>query len=683
MTKLATLPGDDVRQIMWRYADRYELQMVVQSARGVARGHVARMVADGVRNSHEWTERKQSLLDVFDASGLTALYMDTSQGGYIDGPKNFALSLTTFELSWVDAGAATCGLANNLALAPIHEKGTPEQRQRYMSLSCPSPDHPTWRGAFALTEPLPFVGVDTGMLGSKVRVAEWKDGEEPVLQVDKRGRFITNMDFANFVTAAVVSDDPRIKGSCMIILEEDDPGVFDRGAPTLKMVHQLSSTRDPVLSLKVPASRIIGGYSIVDGVIVPKYSHAEIIGAVFHRTRIPVGIMSSAKLLSAVEPVIRYHRGRFRGGEAVPGTPRFDQGLQMKEDAVQRLADIWAAGEAGASLGFDAARKADNFDPIERAKEALFHEQGLTGPRAQMSALKKIEPQVLEYLQLAFTPEASRDAARFEELGNDVFVQCVVLDAETNVLIPACKLWNTGHGATMMREAVALVGGYGVTEDCPGFLFQKWTDCQLEATYEGPEVVQRRHLVATMTNPLFLELMAYWIDDLDKLAAAWPACGSRALAQAMRLWLWTLEHLQANKDDDGKKLFNSNRHGVTFPMADALAWLVAARCFIADVVELKQKGPENPVVAEGLEGLLSFYADLTRIHSARTAGEVARITGELVYGYTRTSNSQAADMFELLRLQLDTALVGARLARDRAGEALAGVMIPEALDYPM
>ena len=133
MSKLATLPGDDIRQIMWRYTDRYELQMVVQSARGVARGHVARMVADGVRNTHEWTERKNTLLDAFDASGLTALYMDTEQGGYIDGPKNFALCLTTFELSWVDAGAATCGLATNLALAPIHEKGTLEQRNHYMA----------------------------------------------------------------------------------------------------------------------------------------------------------------------------------------------------------------------------------------------------------------------------------------------------------------------------------------------------------------------------------------------------------------------------------------------------------------------------------------------------------------------------------------------------------------------
>ena len=91
------------------------------------------------------------------------------------------------------------------------------------------------------------MGVETGMLGGKVRVAEWNEGEEPILQVEKRGRFITNMGFANFVTAAVDSDDPRIKGTCMVILEETDPGTFDRGTPTRKLVHQLSSTRDPDL----------------------------------------------------------------------------------------------------------------------------------------------------------------------------------------------------------------------------------------------------------------------------------------------------------------------------------------------------------------------------------------------------------------------------------------------------
>ena len=57
--------------------------------------------------------------------------------------------------------------------------------------------------AFCLTEPIPYVGVDTGMLNGKIRIVEWKPGEEPILQVEKRGRFITNIDFANFVTAAV------------------------------------------------------------------------------------------------------------------------------------------------------------------------------------------------------------------------------------------------------------------------------------------------------------------------------------------------------------------------------------------------------------------------------------------------------------------------------------------------
>jgi len=108
-----------------------------------------------------------------------------------------------------------------------------------------------------------------------MRVAEWKEGEEPWLQVDKRGRFITNIAFANFVTAAVASDDPRIKGSCMVILEDTDEGTFDHGTPTKKLVHQLSSTGDPIFNLKVPASRIVGGYTIKDGVIVPTTTTAK------------------------------------------------------------------------------------------------------------------------------------------------------------------------------------------------------------------------------------------------------------------------------------------------------------------------------------------------------------------------------------------------------------------------
>src|ERR1039458_1446147 len=197
---LNTLPGDDVRQLMWRFANRYELHMLVQAARNVARGPVARLVANGGRNSHEWTPDKAALLPHFDESGITAAFLDPEQGGFIAGPKNLVLALIAFELAWVDAGAATCSLAGNLGLAPIHERGTPEQQAEYIAAAAPlkpGEHRKQVRAAFALTEPLPFVGVETGMLAGKVRVTEWKGGSEPRLPVDTRGRFITNMGFAN------------------------------------------------------------------------------------------------------------------------------------------------------------------------------------------------------------------------------------------------------------------------------------------------------------------------------------------------------------------------------------------------------------------------------------------------------------------------------------------------------
>jgi alkylation response protein AidB-like acyl-CoA dehydrogenase len=682
---LKTLPGDDVRQIMWRYADRFDLAMLVQSVRPVARGPVARLVAQGGRNFHEWTPEKNSLLAVYDEAGITASFLDPAQGGFIEGPKNLALALVALELAWVDGGAATCSLAGNLGLAPIHECGTPEQRDHYMSRCAPAKpgeNRKIERAAFALTEPLPFVGVETSMLSGKVHVAEWKDGDEPMLQVDKRGRFITNMGFANIVTAAVESTDKRIKGSCMIILEETDPGVFDRGVATKKLVHQLSSTCDPVFSLHVPASRIIGGYTVKDGVIIPNRDHSDIIETVFRRTRVTVSLMTSAKLLSSVEPIIRYQRTRFRGGDVTDtSSPRYALGLQQKQDALHRLVDVWATGEAGASLGFAAARMFDELDPLEKAKDALFVKENITSARAQLKALAKSSKDALEYLALLAAPEDKRDATRFAVLQQDPMVAFLLLDAQANVFCPACKLWNTGYGATMMREAVSLMGGYGVTEDCPGFLGNKWMDAQLEATYEGPESVQRRQLTVTMCSDVFLALFKQWIADLHRIASEKPATGAGTLASSMEMWLWTLNHLQNSTDANGARLYHGTRQGVTFPMADTLCWLIASRSFLLDMLELELKGPANPALAEGLEGLIAFMTDLCHVHCARAAGETGRVCAELVYGYNGPQ-SNGLEPFARMRASLDGCLTGSRLAKDRAAEALTQVMIPEALDYP-
>jgi alkylation response protein AidB-like acyl-CoA dehydrogenase len=566
------------------------------------------------------------------------------------------------------------------------------------------------------------------MLNGKVRVAEWKDGKEPWLQVDKRGRFITNIAFANFVTAAVNSDDPQIKGSCVVILEETDEGTFDHGTPTKKLVHQLSSTGDPIFNLKVPASRIVGGYTVKEGVIIPNYNHSEIIEAVFRRTRVTVGLMTAAKLLSAVEPVIRYQRERFRGAEGTkPGTVRFEQGIQQREDALHRLVEVWATGEAAASLGFATARLFDLLDPIEKQKTAILLKQGIQGGRSELKALRESEQRAIELLALK---AQDSNTPRRVELEADPLVDFVLKDAEANVLCPATKLWNTGHGANLMREAVSLMGGYGITEDCPGFLACKWMDAQLEATYEGPEAVQRRQLTVTMTSEVFLAQFRAWTVEMRKIASTRPGTGACTLASAMQMWQWTLNHLQKATDPSGNKLYHGQRQGVTFPLADALCWLLASRCQILDVLELEARGADDPVASEGLPGTVQFLSDLCHTQAAQAAGEVSRICAELVFGYNQHPSwdeqehrscflaseleeyeetmpgitAMAVDVLavdgshpqkagpcagcagssEFLRLQnkLTTCLSGSRLAKDRAAETVSKVMIPEALDYP-
>ena len=150
-----------------------------------------------------------------------------------------------------------------------------------------------------------------------------------------------------------------------------------------------------------------------DGVIVPNYDHSEVIEAVFKRTRVTVAVMTAAKLLSAVEPVIRYQRGRFRGAEqATPGTLRYELGLQQREDVLHRLVGVWAMGESAASLGFAAARCFDVLDPLEKEKTKILAEKGINGGKSELKFFRGIAKDALEFLQLCRNPEAARNNPR-------------------------------------------------------------------------------------------------------------------------------------------------------------------------------------------------------------------------------------------------------------------------------
>ena len=382
----------------------------------------------------------------------------------------------------------------------------------------------------------------------------------------------------------------------------------------------------------MPASRIIGGYTVKDGVIVPTLQPQR-----NHRSGVPPHPRDGGSD-DGGQAAVRGRAGHPlparpfpRRRASTPGSPRYELGLQRKEDALHRLVDIWATGEAGASLGFAAARLFDELDPLERQKDAIFAAQGIEGGRGAVRVPCESRKGRARIPQAEPRPEDQRDGTRYEALQATPLVRYVVLDALANVLCPACKLWNTGHGANMMREAVSLMGGYGITEDCPGFLGQKWMDAQLEATYEGPEAVQRRQLSVTMTNELFLAQFEQWIER-------WPGSPQTGRAPGPAPWhghatlAMDLPAPPERHRRGGRKLYHSNRQGVTFPLADALCWLLAAGQLILDVLELEAKGPPTPRWRKVCR-VCSLLHRSGHVQSARAAGEVGRICAELVFGY--------------------------------------------------
>jgi len=85
--------------------------------------------------------------------------------------------------------------------------------------------------------------------------------------------------------------------------------------------------------------------------------------------------------------------------------------------------------------------------------------------------------------------------------------------------------------------------------------------------------------------------------------------GARCVVAAMELWLWTLRYLLEAKD--------AQSAGISFPMAEALSWLLASRYQSFDVLDLEKKGQDNAALVEVLPGFVSFLSDLCHVQAAR------------------------------------------------------------------
>ena len=569
---------DEVHWTMWRVADHSEALAVLKSARRVAREVIAPQLASA-RSGSGWTAEKHRILASLNANGLTSILSSASLG--LATP----LALATWELAWVDGGAATLILSGSLAQMPIHDFGTEQQRDRYLG----SADRR--HAALCLTEPIPGAGADATTLTGSYCVAEWLPGSEPLLEIRKRGRFTSHMDFADFVVAAVQASGDRVRGSCLVILEPEDPGEFDRGSHVRKLGHQVASTTNPIFGLRVPASRIVGGYTIDHGVVVPNFDHRQLLEPALRRTRSIMSLMTASKLLSTVEPLIN---------------PSCLAATEM--ELGQPVVDLWAAGEAAASLGFSAARISDELD-----KSA-----------------------------------APTDTRRMEAA----------------VLASAAKLFSTSQ-IPLLQKCAAAAGPYWLMESGAG----KLIDAQIESLYLGPEAIQRRLISAAMIDSKFLKNFEAWIEELEQHAQRLPGTGVRSLVAAMRLWCWTLDQLRQQTDSSGARLFCDARQGVTFPMADALCGLLAARSLTLDLLMLEKSDRNSAMPA-----IVSLFLDLSTVASVRAAGQVAQTCAALLLGYDKRFPVSAASRNALneLRMKLELSLCGIMSAREQVIQFLSG-----------
>ncbi|MGA3161366.1 MAG: acyl-CoA dehydrogenase family protein [Terracidiphilus sp.] len=567
---------------LWRIADSTELLEVRHRARQTVRETIAPLLAQ-VRTGCEWTKEKACVLRLLDAQGLTGI-LNSAHHGF-----TLPLALAVWELASVDAGVATCSLSGSLAQMPIRDFGTEPQRDRYLGRDG------LRHGALCLTEPLPGAGAEAISLSGRMCLAGANGNGEPLLEIHKRGRFISHMDFAEFVVAAVDGDGTGVRGSALVILEPGDAGEFERGSPVRKLGHRLASTTNPVFCLTVPASRIVGGYTMEQGALVPRFSHRALLAPAMRRMRALLGLMTAAKALSTVQ-------------EWFTLTGQKSQEAEFLLD----MADLWATGEAAASLGFFAARLCDELDCAEDPSSA----------DAMLAAL----------------------------------------------FSPAAKLFSSSRVAEYLRQ-VAAWGEYGAQSaiDLNALL----VDAQIEDMYMGPAALQRRMVSAAMTDARFLADFQQWTGEMDVLAERLPHAGMRSLVQGMRLWHWTLERLRQQADARGARLYCDARQGVTFAMADALCGLLAARSLALDVLEMQRGShPPDSKRASIFLDLSILAAGRAVLRTAQTCVELLCGYAERfpVSGAERKALAE-------LRIKLCVSLRGTMDARERIAEFMRGALV--------
>jgi len=218
-----------------------EQAAIQEMAREFARREVAPLVA-------EYQRRRQlppGIVRRMGEQGLIGIMFPTEYGGA--GGDVLSQALAVQEISKVDAGVGVTLLVQVLALYPIWQHGTAEQKRRYL----PAGIQGEIIGAIGMTEP------DAGSDFASIQTRADKDGDTYV--INGRKTFITNGPVADFVTlAAKTAPSGGRRGISLFIVDTRTPG-FQVARKLDKLGWHTSETAELALvDCRVPADHLLG-----------------------------------------------------------------------------------------------------------------------------------------------------------------------------------------------------------------------------------------------------------------------------------------------------------------------------------------------------------------------------------------------------------------------------------------
>ena len=222
-----------------------EQRLLVETVREFARARIAPIASAHDESGEFPWETVREMADL----GLFGVPFPEEYGGA--GADALSLALVVEELARVDAShSITVGAHTSLCASPIHDFGTPEQKERFLT--------PLARGeslgAFGLTE------ATSGSDAANMATRAVRDGDGWVLNGTKV--FITNAGVAGiYVVAAMTDPDSGSKGISTFIVEKGTEGLRS-GKKEDKLGWRASDTRELILEdVRVPADQLLGAES--------------------------------------------------------------------------------------------------------------------------------------------------------------------------------------------------------------------------------------------------------------------------------------------------------------------------------------------------------------------------------------------------------------------------------------